>query len=220
MSDQGQVDPVARARLAAEQAVGNQIDRFVGMAATKIIDVLFGSDSEYDKKMMDDYHDKMLTIVDKAPLPRDVTSIPNYQDLSPSERAKKEIEQVQDLIQKSKKSLEEAKNISRCGVCKADLEETLRVVDEKTEDIVISNAKVLAMQRLKERGELPPSIKWDDLDKSQRKLVDSEVILSGGVIKSAKRKYSSSKKSTATPRKSASTAKSSGVKSKKPRSKK
>jgi len=192
LSESISTSAVNAAKSAAEKAIGYQIDRFVSAAATKIVEVVFGGDREYDRKIMNDYHEKMLEIVDKAPLPRDVTSIPQYESLSPSERAKKEIERVQDLISQSKKSLEEAKNISRCGVCKAELEDTLRVVDQKTEDIVISNAKVLAMQKLKERGELPPSAKWDDLSKSQKALVDAEVSASG--IQITKHKQGSPRK--------------------------
>jgi hypothetical protein len=159
------------ATTSAGNAVGFQVTKGVDMMVNGLLNALFGETSEDKRKEMNEHHDRLLAIVQKTP----VTPPRVAMTISPREKIEKDVRDSNDHIRTALDELKKARDLSKCGVCKGTLNETIDFVGEATSEILDASEKVLAMQKLKDVGELPPDAKWDDLDKNQKELV-SEVV--------------------------------------------
>lgn len=184
---------------AASAAVQNS-GKVVDYAINRILDMFFGSQKDYNKKFVEDYHNEMLRIVDKTAIPTQSQAV-MLPEKSPAKAALEEIDQINNLITNSVKSLEEAQGITRCSVCKRDIGEALDVISKKTNHVRNAGSRLLALTMLKERGDLPPTITWDDLTQKQKRMIDSMIdILPEGVDskrpKAARKKYNTQSNSS------------------------
>lgn len=162
----------ASAANSASNAMGYQVTRLVDMGVNGFLNLLFNQSKEEKLKDMNEHHDHLLEIVkaNKVEPPRQLR-------LSPRESVERDIRESNDHINTAITELERAREKSKCGVCKHTLEETIDLVSEKTGEILDVSEKVLALQRLKESGEIPADLTWYDLTKAQKKLVEETVEL-------------------------------------------
>jgi hypothetical protein len=146
-----------------------QISAIVNLCTEGLLNIVMGQNTEDKLKEMNEEHDKMLEIVNAHKIPA-----PNrYQ--SPREQIIAETKEANDHVRSALSELEKAQKLSKCNVCKETLGQTIDIVSNKTQEILDASEKVLVMQRLKEVGELPPDITWDDLNKVQKKTVENLV---------------------------------------------
>jgi hypothetical protein len=167
-----QVDDDIRASLiksatgSATNAVGFQVSKAVDIAINGLLNALLGETSEDKLTEMNDHHDRLLEIVKKTPItPFSPTRV------SPREKIEQDVRDSNDHIRNAIEELKKARDLSKCGVCKGTLNNTIDIVGEATGEILDASEKVLAMQKLKDTGDLPPDVKWDDLNKNQKGLV-------------------------------------------------
>jgi hypothetical protein len=131
---------------------------------------LLGETTEDKLKEMNEHHDKMLEIVQKTPVTPVVSAM-----ISPREKVEKDVRDSNDHIRNAIDELKKARDLSKCGVCKGTLDNTINIVGEATGEILDASEKVLAMQKLKDIGELPREVTWDDLNKNQKAVVNEVV---------------------------------------------
>jgi hypothetical protein len=153
----------------ATNAAGYQVSKLVDLGVNGFLNILFGESREDKLKDMNEHHDKLIEIVNKNKLP------PPQERLTPRESVEKDIRDTNVHISTALTELEHAREKSKCGVCKETLDETIGLVSEKTGEILDASEKVLAMQRLKESGEIPPTSTWHDLTKKEKKIVEMVV---------------------------------------------
>jgi len=153
----------------ASNAAGYQVTKLVDLGVNGFLNMLFGQSKEDKQKEMNDHHDKLLEIVNKNKLP------PQRARMSPRESVERDIRESNEHINTAITELERARAQSKCGVCKSTLTETIDLVSEKTGEILDVSEKILALQRLKEGGEIPSNLSWYDLTKKQKKLVEDRV---------------------------------------------
>ena len=153
----------------ATNAMGYQVTRLVDMGVNGLLNILFNQSKEEKLKENEDHTNKLLDIVNqnkvKQMQPR----------LSPRESVERDIRESNEHINVALTELERAREKSKCGVCRHTLEETIDLVSEKTGEILDVSEKVLALQRLKETGQIPSDLSWYDLTKAQKKLVEETV---------------------------------------------
>jgi len=150
----------------ATNAVGFQVSKAVDIAINGLLNALLGETTEDKREEMNRHHDQLLEIVNKTP----ITPI-RSPGISPREKIEKDVRDSNDHIRNAIEELKKARDLSKCGVCKGTLDTTIDVVGEATGEILDASEKVLAMQKLKDIGELPPDVTWDDLNKNQKGLV-------------------------------------------------
>lgn len=153
----------------ATNAAGYQVSKLVDVGVNGFLDMLFGQSKEDKLKEMNEHHDQMIEIVNKN------KPAPPREHLSPRESVERDIHDTNVHINTAIIELERAREKSKCGVCKNTLDETINLVSEKTGEILDASEKVLAMQRLKESGELRPDATWQELNRKDKKLVESVV---------------------------------------------
>lgn len=97
----------------------------------------------------------------------------------------KDVQEVEGLIdeslgyfEKAKKSLENARNISSCGVCKTTLdrvkggiEKEANQIESETKFLKSANKKVSTIRRLKREGKIPENKKWEEFTKEEKELI-------------------------------------------------
>lgn len=154
----------------AGNAVGFQVSKIVDIAVNGLLNTLLGETTDDKRDEMNKHHDHLLEIVQKTPI-----TPPKPAMMSPRERVEKDVRDSNDHIRNAVEELKKARDLSKCSVCKGTLENTINVVGEATEEILDASEKVLAMQKLKDVGELPREVTWDDLNKNQKKTVSDVV---------------------------------------------
>lgn len=160
---------VSTAVNSATNAAGYQVSKLVDIGVNGLLNILLGQSKEDKLKEMNDQHDALIAIVNKNKLS------PPQEHLSPRESVEKDIRDTNVHINTALIELEQARTKSKCGVCKETLNETIDLVSEKTGEILDASEKVLAMQRLKETGEIPQMATWQELTKKEKKLVETVV---------------------------------------------
>lgn len=153
----------------ATNVAGYQVSRLVDLGVNGILNIIFGESKEDRIKNMNDHHDHLIEIVQKNKL------LPPQERLSPREAVERDIHDTNTHINTALIELQRAQELSKCGVCKETLNETIDFVSEKTGEITDASEKVLAMQRLKETGEISPTSTWQDLNRKEKKLVETVV---------------------------------------------
>jgi hypothetical protein len=160
----------ASAANSASNAMGFQVTRLVDMGVNGFLNLLFSQSKEDKLKENEEHTNRLLNIVNtNKPSPR------QQPRLSPRESVERDIRESNDHINTAIVELERAREKSKCGVCKHTLDETIDLVSEKTGEILDVSEKVLALQRLKETGEIPSHLSWYDLTKAQKKIVADTV---------------------------------------------
>lgn len=159
----------ANAVNSATNAAGYQVSKLVDIGVNGLLNILLGQSKEDKLKEMNDQHDALIAIVNRNKLS------PPPEHLSPRESVEKDIRDTNVHINTALVELEHARTKSKCGVCKETLNETIDLVSEKTGEILDASEKVLAMQRLKETGEIPQMATWQELTKKEKKLVETVV---------------------------------------------
>ena len=155
----------------ATNAMGFQISKVVDIAVNGLLNTLLGESTTDKRNEMNAHHDKLLAIVQKTPIvPQKPSMISN-----PREQIETDVRESNEHIRNAMDELKKAHSLSKCGSCRGTLENTINYVGEATGEILDASEKILAMQRLKDIGELPPDIKWVELNKNQKKLVDGIV---------------------------------------------
>ena len=160
----------ASAAISASNAMGFQVTRLVDMGVNGFLNLLFSQSKEDKLKENEEHTNRLLNIVN--------TNKPSQRQqprLSPRESVERDIRESNDHINTAIVELERAREKSKCGVCKHTLDETIDLVSEKTGEILDVSEKVLALQRLKETGEIPSHLSWYDLTKAQKKIVADTV---------------------------------------------
>jgi len=158
-----------RVATSATNAAGYQVSKIVDMCVNGLLDILMNPSKEEKLKENEEHHNHLINIVNENKLP------PQRARLSPRESVERDIRESNEHINTAIIELERAREKSKCGVCKHTLEETIDLVSEKTGEILDVSEKVLALQRLKEIGEIPPTLTWNDLTKKQKKQVEEIV---------------------------------------------
>lgn len=153
----------------ATNTAGYQVSRLVDLGVNGLLDLLFGQSKEDKLKENEDHHNRLIEIVNKNQLS------PQREHLSPRETVERDIRDTNVHISTALTELEHAREKSKCGVCKETLDETIGLVSEKTGEILDASEKVLAMQRLKETGELRQDATWLELNRKEKKLVETVV---------------------------------------------
>jgi hypothetical protein len=177
----------------------DQIGAIVNLCTEGLLNILMGESPEDRKREMNENHDRMLKIIDAHP----VADAKPYQ--SPREQIMQETQESNNHIHSAMTELEKAQKLAKCSVCKKQIGETINIVHSKTQEILDASEKVLAMQRLKEIGELPTDATWEDLNKIQKRQVETIVekfrpvqpidYMDGGELQNeAKRKISKPRK--------------------------
>ena len=146
-----------------------QIGAIIELCVTGALDFLMGESNEDRRKAMHQQHDEMLKIIDAHPVPE----IKPY--VSPREMIMKETTESNEHVRTALEELEKAQSLAKCSVCKKEIGETIDIVSSKTQEILDASEKVLVMQRLKDVGELPPDIHWEELNKNQKRMVENLV---------------------------------------------
>ena len=95
--------------------------------------------------------------------------------MNASQSLKNEIETANSHIRSAITELMEARNHTRCRVCRGKLEEAIGLVGDKTGEILETSERVLAIQRLRDTGDIPPGLTYDDLSRKQKQLVEGIV---------------------------------------------
>ena len=153
----------------ATNVAGYHVSRLVDAGVNGFLDILFGQSREEKQKESNEHFDNLIEIVNKNKLPQ------QRERLSPRESVERDIKDTNTHISTAMTELERARDLSKCGVCKETLSETINLVGEKTGEILDASEKVLAMQRLKETGELRPDATWLELNRKEKKLVETVV---------------------------------------------
>jgi hypothetical protein len=153
----------------ATNTAGYQVSRLVDLGVNGLLDILFGQSKEDKLKENEEHHNRLIEIVNKNQLS------PQRERLSPRETVERDIKDTNTHISTALTELERAREKSKCGVCKETLDETIGLVSEKTGEILDASEKVLAMQRLKETGELREDATWLELNRKEKKLVENVV---------------------------------------------
>ena len=156
--------------------MGFQISKAVDIGVNGLLDILLGQSKDDRLKEMNEHHDKLLEIVNHS-------NVPHLQDLSSaritpmnaSQSLKNEIETANSHIRSAITELMEARNHTRCRVCRGKLEEAIGLVGDKTGEILETSERVLAIQRLRDTGDIPPGLTYDDLSRKQKQLVEGIV---------------------------------------------
>jgi hypothetical protein len=160
----------ANAMNSASNIAGYQVTRLVDMCIDGLLNVLMNPSKEDKLKEIADHHDHLLEIINKNKL------LPQRAPMmSPRESVERDIRESNAHINTAITELERAREQSKCGVCKSTLTETIDLVSEKTGEILDVSEKILALQRLKEGGEIPSNLSWYDLNRKQKKLVEERV---------------------------------------------
>lgn len=153
----------------ATNAAGYQVTKIVDMCVDGLLNILLTPSKEDKLKEIEEHHNHLIDIVNKNKLP------PQRERLTPRESVERDIRESNEHINTAIVELERAREKSKCGVCKNTLGETIDLVSEKTGEILDVSEKVLALQRLKESGEIPATLTWNDLTKKQKKQVEDVV---------------------------------------------
>lgn len=153
----------------ATNTAGYQVSRLVDLGVNGLLDILFGQSKEDKLKENEEHHNRLIEIVNKNQLS------PQREHLSPRETVERDIKDTNTHISTALIELEQAREKSKCGVCKEALTDTIGLVSEKTVEILDASEKVLAMQRLKETGELREDATWLELNRKEKKLVENVV---------------------------------------------
>jgi hypothetical protein len=142
------------------------IAQIVNICVDGILNMIMGESTGDRSKEMNEHHDRLLKIVEENRIP----DAPRY--ATPREQITAETREANDHVRMALSELEKAQKLSKCGVCKATLADTINIVSDKTQEILETSEKLLAIQRMKDMGELPPDAKWETLNKNQKKQVD------------------------------------------------
>jgi hypothetical protein len=151
---------------AATNAIGFQVQKMVDMCANGLLDILFNPSKEEKMKENEEHYSRLMNIVEQHKIP------PQREYVSPREAVERDIRESNAHIKSAITELEKAKEKSKCGVCKNTLDDTINLVSEKTGEILNTSEKLLALQKLKETGEIPPQVTWFELNRKQKKLVE------------------------------------------------
>lgn len=154
----------------ATDAVGFQVSRGVDIAVNGILNAILGESTEDRRKEMNEHHDRLLQIVQTTPV-----STPRMPMMSPREKIVADTHDSNEHIRNALEELRKARSLTKCGVCKGTLDATIGFVGEATSEILDSSEKVLAIQKLKDIGEIAPEMTWDDLSKAQKAMVNELV---------------------------------------------
>jgi len=164
------VDPLVAIQNSAVNAGTNALGGIINMAVTKTVDFLFGDSPEDRKKRVEEYYSRVKDIVDQHDLPiRTRGEIPYA---TPQQRVMQELDEVDDSIVDALRKMENARNKSRCGVCRSDIAETIKIMKERVAPIFDAQDKIRAIQQLKTEGSLPPDALWETLSPDERKRVE------------------------------------------------
>jgi hypothetical protein len=162
----------SNAASSAENAVGYQVSQLVDAGVNTFLNMIFGQSKDEKIKEMNEHTDHLIKIVEQNKLPPQREPM-----LSPRESVERDIRESNEHITTAMAELEKARQKSKCGVCKDTLSQTIDFVGEKTGEILDVSEKVLALQKLKESGEIPRELTWYDLTKKQKKLVEDAIEL-------------------------------------------
>jgi hypothetical protein len=155
----------------ATRAVGFHVDKAVNVVVDGVLDLILGESTDDRRREMNEHHDRLLEIVSKTPItPPRAQSV-----MSPRQRIEVDTRESNEHIRNALEELNKARNLTKCGACKASLDNTINAVGEATSEILDSSEKVLAMQKLKDVGEIAPEQTWDDLTKDQKVMVNQLV---------------------------------------------
>lgn len=108
------------------------------------------------------------------------SSLPRREDLLPKDAAEVEnlIDESIKYFNKAKESLESAKNVSRCGVCKNTIDRVREVIERDAGDIAnetrflkSANKKIATIRKLKKQGKIPEEKRWEEFTKDEKELV-------------------------------------------------
>lgn len=163
------VDPLVAIQDSAINAGSNALGGIINMAVVKTVDFLFGDTKEDRKNRLDKYYNRVKTIVDQH---QPDLSLGGTPFTTPQHRIMQELDEVDESIMDALRKMENAKNKSRCGVCRSDLEETIHLMKERVAPIFDAQDKIRAIQQLKENGKLPQDALWETLSPDEKKRVE------------------------------------------------
>lgn len=146
-----------------------QISAVVNLCVEGALNILMGESTEDRRRQMHEEHDALLKIIDQHPVPAIAPS------MSPRERIILDTQESNNHVLTAMSELEKAHHLSKCKHCRETLRETAQIVHSKTQEILDMNEKVLMIQKMKEIGDLPQEATWDDLNKVQKKQVETLV---------------------------------------------
>jgi hypothetical protein len=155
----------------------------------KTVDNIFFEQEKGDRDRM--FKD-ISHLIETSELPREsdmITAMTKSRDKISESDKKDSYDDLDELISKSIKSMEEAARAmsvantkTKCKVCKETLSTLSKEISkgkekiqENTHYIITAAKKADAMQRLKKQGRLPLDSKWDELSEDQRELVRRNV---------------------------------------------
>lgn len=162
---------VSSATTSASNALGFQVSKAVDIAINGLMNALLGESTIDKREEMNAHHDKLLEIVQRTP----VTPPRASPMMSPREKIESDVRDSNVHIRNAIGELQKARSLSKCAACKGTLDNTINYVGEATSEILDVSEKILAMQKLKDVGELHPESKWDDLTSNQKKMVNAVV---------------------------------------------
>lgn len=175
MPDPSQSLVVDRIMRSASDAAAPQISRIVDIGINGILNAVLGQTREEKSNEMNEFHDHLMEIVNKNPIASTSKPMVPQLQVSPRQRIENDIRESNDHIANALEELKKARELSKCSVCRGTLEDTIDFVSAATGEITDASEKVLAMQKLKDTGEIPHDAKWDDLTQKQKKLVTDVV---------------------------------------------
>ena len=155
-----------RAATRATDAVGFQVSKAVDMAVNGLLNAIMGESTDDRRKEMNEHHDRLLEIVQKTPV-----APSRHQFVSPREKIERDVRDSNEHIRAAMDELKQARSLTKCSVCKGTLDATIDIVGEATNEILDTSEKVLAIQKLKDVGEIAPEQTWDTINRKQKDLV-------------------------------------------------
>ena len=80
-----------------------------------------------------------------------------------------------ELVNQAVVLLEQAKETTRCGVCRQKLDIARRGVITQAKVVEVSDAKWKIMQDLKDAGKIPRAMRWDQMTPEQKRVINKKV---------------------------------------------
>ncbi len=155
----------------AVNSVGQNIGSLINLAISRVVGAFMSPSKDDQRREMNEFYDRMKTIADNSNYTR--AAADPFHGASPRERVMQELDTVDSLVVQSIDNLKKARDMSRCGVCRHDLDATAKMVEKSVKPVFDATDKVRAIQMLKEDGRLPRDKMWETLNRDEKKAVVS-----------------------------------------------
>ena len=162
------MDAVDAVKANAVNSIGQNVGSLINLAITRVVDAVMSPSKDDQRKEMHEFYDRMREIANSSNYVRESNP---FQIASPREKIMQELDTVDSLVVQSIDSLKKARDMSRCGVCRHDLDTTAKMVEKSVKPVFDATDKVRAMQVLKENGKLAQGQTWESLKREERKMV-------------------------------------------------